>query len=80
MWARDYVEADHPGRDFVLGGSGALAVLAVNAVAGLVRARFRGHAVVATARADVFLVVALVMHRVIVKVLKNGSTEPSDHE
>ena len=27
-----------------------------------------------------FLVVALVMHRVIVKVLKNGSTEPSDHE
>jgi len=27
-----------------------------------------------------FVVVALVMHRVIVKVLKNGSTEPSDHE
>ena len=27
-----------------------------------------------------FLVVALVMHRVIVKVLKNGSTEPIDHE
>jgi hypothetical protein len=27
-----------------------------------------------------FMVVALVMHRVIVKVLKNGSTEPSDHE
>jgi hypothetical protein len=27
-----------------------------------------------------FLVVALLMHRVIVKVLKNGSTEPSDHE
>ena len=27
-----------------------------------------------------FLVVALVMHRVIVKVLKNGSTEPSDHK
>ena len=27
-----------------------------------------------------FLVVALVMHRVIVKVLKNGSTEPSKHE
>ena len=24
--------------------------------------------------------VALLMHRVIVKVLKNGSTEPSDHE
>jgi hypothetical protein len=27
-----------------------------------------------------FVVVALLMHRVIVKVLKNGSTEPSDHE
>ncbi len=27
-----------------------------------------------------FLVVALVMHRVIVKVLKNGSNEPSDQE
>ena len=27
-----------------------------------------------------FLVVALVMHRVIVKVLKIGSNEPSDHE
>jgi hypothetical protein len=27
-----------------------------------------------------FLVAALVMHRVIVNVLKNGSTEPSDHE
>ena len=27
-----------------------------------------------------FLVVALVMHRVIVKVLKNGSNEPPDHE
>ena len=27
-----------------------------------------------------FVVVALLMHRVIVKVLKNGSTEPSDHD
>ena len=27
-----------------------------------------------------FLAVAQVMHRVIVKVLKNGSTEPSKHE
>ena len=27
-----------------------------------------------------FVVVALLMHRVIVKVLKNGSTEPPDHE
>ena len=27
-----------------------------------------------------FVVVALLMHRGIVKVLKNGSTEPSDHE
>ncbi|HWS05847.1 MAG TPA: hypothetical protein VN230_08685 [Burkholderiaceae bacterium] len=27
-----------------------------------------------------FLVVALVMHRVILKVLKDGSTEPTDHE
>ena len=27
-----------------------------------------------------FVVVALLLHRVIVKVLKNGSTEPSDHE
>lgn len=39
----------------------ALAGLAVNGVVGLARARFRGHAVVATARADVFLVVALVL-------------------
>ena len=27
-----------------------------------------------------FVVVALVMHRVILKVLKDGSTEPTDHE
>ena len=27
-----------------------------------------------------FVEVALLMHRMIVKVLKNGSTEPSDHE
>ncbi len=39
----------------------ALAGLAANGAVGLARARFRGHSVVATARADVFLVVALVL-------------------